>query len=169
MGRIPKPSQAVQTRICVTERVQAAPGKSEERRPQHAGPPRPREQRAENLHLSARGSASRVTSAASDHRFPGHRGKSAEPPRPLPFLPDSAPGRSESRAGECNRCADLVPSRSTCCRRVRPAGGRRRAGAGEQERGSPGGERRDQAQRGQKSPESRFLRAAWYSAQRGLG
>ena len=120
----------MQTQVFVTEKGSGCPRQIRRgERPQRAGPPRPREQRVENPHLSARGSASRVASAASDHRFPGRRGKPAEPPRPLPFLPDSAPGRSESRAGECDGSAELAPSRPTCCRRVRPAGGRGRAGA----------------------------------------
>ena len=139
--------------------------------PKGAGPPRPRDQRAQILHLSAGGLAPRVTSAASDHRFPGHRGKPAEPPRPLPFPPDSAPGRTEPRTGECNRCADLVPSRSICCRHVRSSRRPEESSStgGLLERGSPGGEQRGQARRGQKSLESRLLRAAWYSAQPGLG
>lgn len=134
--------------------------------PKCRGPPRPRDQRAENLHLRARSSAPRATSAVSDHRFPGLRGKPAEPPRPLPFPPDSAPGLTEPRTEECNRRADLVPSRSICCRHVRSS--RRpeeRSSTGcRQERGRPGGERSDQTRRGQKSLESRLLRAAWYRA-----
>ncbi|XP_043783782.1 uncharacterized protein LOC122710205 [Cervus elaphus] len=144
MGRIPNPSQAVQTQTFVTERAQAAPGKSEERRPQRAGPPRPREQRAENLHLSARGSASRVTSAAS---ITGSRDIAANWPSlpdPYPFFRIQRQG-AQSRAQESATDAPIssLPGQPVAAALDQPAAGgelkhRLFAGARESRRGAEG-------------------------------
>lgn len=100
-----------------------------------------------------RSSAPRATSAVSDHRFPGHRGKPPSLPDPYPLSSGFSARLTEPRTEECNRRADLVPSGQSVAARLEAAGGREaRSSTGcRQERGRPGGERSDQTRRGQKA------------------